>query len=119
MANHNKIGQHGEELALRFLLKKNYSLLEKNWRWGRAEIDLILSLNEILVFVEVKTRNKIQFGLPEAQVTKRKQELILEAAGMYCYNTQHTTEIRFDIIAITLQPSVDILHFEDAFFPTW
>lgn len=119
MANHNRIGQYGEELALNFLLEKNYNLLEKNWRWGRAEIDLIVSQNEILVFVEVKTRNNNKFGLPETQVTNRKQQLILDAAGMYCYKTQHSTEIRFDIIAITLQPCIHIVHFEDAFFPTW
>lgn len=119
MANHNDLGKLGEQIAQKHLKVKNYLILDSNWRWGRGEIDLIAQYKDILVFVEVKTRKKITFGTPEEAVTLKKQELMYELAIEYMYNIQYEAEFRFDIVAITLEPTLDIRHFEDAFFPDW
>ncbi len=119
MAKHNELGIKGEQIAKSFLLKKGYQILETNWRVGKAEVDLITQKNDILVFVEVKTRQNNVFGYPEDSVTDKKEQLLYEAAGFYTREKEYEGEIRFDIIAITIDPTLDIKHFRDAFFPTW
>lgn len=119
MANHNKIGHFGEEIAYNYLLNNDYQILAKNWRWGKAEIDLIAQWNNTLVFVEVKTLTHTQFGYPEQSVHPQKQALLYQAASEYLYQIQHEEEFRFDIISIVLEPQIEIKHFIDAFFPDW
>lgn len=119
MANHNKVGNFGERLAQKYLTDQGYQILGCNWRWGRAEIDCIAQKNEVVIFVEVKTLTHAQFGLPEQQVTAKKQELLYQAATEYLYQIQHEGEFQFDILAIILEPEVQIRHFPDAFFPDW
>lgn len=119
MANHNNIGQIGEEIAEKFLMDQDYKILKRNWRWGHAEVDLIVQKNGILIFVEVKCRERANFGFPEDAVGRKKEKLMYEAATEYMYRTKHEGEIRFDILAITLEPKLKIEHFEDAFFPIW
>lgn len=119
MANHNDVGKLGEQIAKKHLKAKNYSILDSNWRWGKGEIDLIVKEKEILVFVEVKTRKKATFGNPEESVTEKKQQLMYELAVEYMYQIGHEAEFRFDIIAILLDPTINIRHFQDAFFPNW
>lgn len=118
MAKHIQTGEQGEAIALHCLLKKGYAILEKNWRYRRAEVDLIAKDGEILVFVEVKTRTSDHFGRPEAFVTERKKQFLQTAATVYMEQIGHEWEIRFDIIAVLLHPSreAEIQHFEDAFF---
>ena len=62
MSWNNILGKRGEELAVRFLEKKDYQILETNWRYRRAELDIIAKDGEVLVFVEVKTKNNNQYG---------------------------------------------------------
>ena len=119
MAKHNKVGHLGEHLAQKYLLKKGYELLACNWRWGRAEVDCIMRDQEVVVFVEVKTLTNQQFGLPEQGVTAKKQQLLYEAATAYLYELGHEGEFRFDVVAIVLEPQVQLQHFPDAFFPDW
>jgi putative endonuclease len=119
MANHNNIGAIGEEIAEKFLLDANYKILAKNWRWQNLELDLIAKKNGVLVFVEVKCRENRTFGFPEDAVGRKKEERIYQAAAEYMYRINYEEEIRFDIIAITLEPILKIEHFEDAFFPIW
>lgn len=119
MANHNDVGKLGEQIAKKHLEGKGYTILAQNWRWGKGEIDLIAQQNNILVFVEVKTRKKITFGMPEEAVSVKKQSLIYELAVEYMYRIQYETEFRFDVVSIILEPQKDIRHFEDAFFPNW
>jgi putative endonuclease len=119
MAKHNELGQLGEEFAKKHLLQRGYSILEQNWRWGKGELDIIAKQNDILVFLEIKTRTTAQFGYPEESVSQKKQNLMYELAVEYMHQILHETEFRFDVIAITMQPQMEIKHFEDAFFPTW
>ncbi len=121
MAQHNELGKLGEQLAADFLEKKGYVILEKSWRWSRAEIDLIAEQNSVMVFVEVKTRSSVFFGAPEEFFTPKKEKFMSHAAELYCEKAQHDGEIRFDLIAVVILPhqTPSIQHFEDVFFPGW
>jgi len=95
-------GTAGEDIAVKFLLKNQYTILERNFRVGRmGEIDIIARESEYICFVEVKTRSSIFFGLPCEAVNKRKQESIIKLAQVYL--KQHGLKdinIRFDIVEI-------------------
>lgn len=121
MAKHIETGKKGEALAKSFLEKKGYKILELNWRFSRAEVDIIAMQEEVLVFVEVKTRSYDYYGTPDAFVTEKKETLLADAAAAYMEEIDHDWEIRFDIIAILLHSpnNISIEHFEDAFFPGW
>lgn len=112
-------GNYGEQIAVAYLQKKGYQILEQNWFFQKAEVDIICQLEDVLVFVEVKTRTGTQFGLPEQSVGKAKQRALARAADEYIYLHKHTGEIRYDILSVFLQKGKqpDIVHFEDAFFP--
>ena len=83
MAEHNQTGTTGEELAASFLEKKGYSVLEKNWRFGHEEIDILASKDSTLVVAEVKARKSNFFGEPEEFVTRQKQKHLIKAANAY------------------------------------
>lgn len=119
MARHNDIGKAGEQIAYNYLKEKGYQVLEQNWRYRRAEVDLIARHGEVLVFVEVKTRSSQAFGEPEEFVSTQKENLLSSAASAYMEAINHDWEIRFDIIAVLFQSeqSYSIKHIEDAFFP--
>lgn len=119
MAKHIKTGAYGEKVAFQYLLDKGYSIVAQNWRWGKGEIDIIAIFQDVLVFVEVKTRSKSVFGHPEESVSQKKQQLMFELASEYMYRQEFEGEYRFDIIAIVLQPKIQLQHYKDAFFPTW
>lgn len=72
MAQHNLFGQEAESKALSFLTNKSYMLLEKNYRFGKAEIDLLMKDDNILVCVEVKARTKDFFCSSESFIIKKK-----------------------------------------------
>lgn len=113
---HQLSGQKGEDLAAQFLEKKGYQIRERNFRYKRAEIDMIAQRDNILVFVEVKARSSTTFGYPEDFVDKKKAALIISAADYYINDNNWEGMIRFDIISIMLHPQVTIHHFEDAFY---
>ena len=119
MAKHNEIGQLGEQLAAHFLRANGYTVKARNWRWKRAEIDIIAEQEQTLIFVEVKTRSSDQFGTPEMAISKRKERLIAAAATAYMEQTGHEWALRFDIVSVQLRvgEAPEINHFEDAFFP--
>lgn len=118
MAIHNDIGVKGEQLAKEFLLKKGYEILEENWTYNRAEVDLIACIGGTVVFVEVKTRTGTGFGMPEDFVDQAKQKRLAEAAEAWLELMDYNTEIRFDIIAVLIKElSPSIKHIEDAFWP--
>lgn len=119
MANHNDLGTLGESLAQQYLQELGYTIVAQNWHWGKAEVDIIAYDREILVFVEVKTRQQATFGPPELAVTPKKQQLLYELATEYMYQVEHEQEFRFDVIAIVIKPKLNIQHFPDAFFPNW
>ena len=77
MATHNELGAKGETMAVQFLMAKNYQIVAINWRWQKAEVDIIAQINDTLVFVEVKTRSSDTFVKPEEAVHEKKQLLLI------------------------------------------
>ena len=109
MATHNELGSEGELLAVNYLRDKNYTILATNWRWQKAEVDIIAQSNNTLVFVEVKTRSSDTFSKPEEAVNDKKQQLLIDAAEAYCEANEIELELRFDVIAIIHQGSKTIV----------
>lgn len=116
MAEHNDLGNKGEQVACDFLLTKGFSIIGRNYRYRRAEIDIIAKKDKLLVFVEVKSRTNIQFGEPEASVSNKKASLIVAAAENYIIKADWLYDIRFDIISIRWGAQPFITHLEDAFY---
>jgi putative endonuclease len=118
MADHNELGTLGEDLATRFLLREGYTILERNWTFQKAEIDIIAQKEEnSIVFVEVKTRNSAFFGDPQSFVTSAKIKFIVKAANEYLIANELQQEARFDIIAVLKNSKEErIEHFENAFY---
>jgi putative endonuclease len=119
MAIQQEHGQWGEDLACTYLREQGFEILERNWRYKRAEVDIISQENGVLVFTEVKVRSDLGFGRPEEKVGGKKRGLLVEAAMAYMRKIGYEWEIRFDIVAIHGRPgevkSVEL--FRDAFFP--
>lgn len=108
-------GKYGEQLAANFLVQAGYKILERNYRYKRAEVDLIAQKDGLIIFVEVKLRSDKIFGTPEEFVTVQKEENIRQVAEHYIFENDWHYDIRFDIIAIVVKPSVEIEHIKDAF----
>jgi len=102
MREHIVTGKKGEDLAVEYLEKLGFNVLHRNWRYRRSEIDIIASLQNVLHFIEVKTRTSLQFGYPEEGVTRRKIEMLLKAGVAYCYKFPGWKIIQYDVLAITL-----------------
>lgn len=117
MAHHNDLGKLGEDAAVRFLEGAGHVILERNFRCGRAEVDIISSFKNFTVFTEVKLRSSDDFGQPEEFVNSRKKSLIKKAADEYMHLHKLDTQIRFDIISIIMKSgSPVIFHIGDAYF---
>jgi putative endonuclease len=117
MKTSKALGKRGEEQALDYLKKKGYEILATNFRYDRAEVDVIARNRGVLVFVEVKTRRANALGQPEDAVTFRKRDQIRKAAQGYLFK-QHldNEECRFDVLAIEYKRgAAHIRHIEDAF----
>ncbi|MFP4092268.1 MAG: YraN family protein [Cyclobacteriaceae bacterium] len=109
-------GQGGEEAAAHYFSEQGYELLERNYRYGKAEIDLIVRKDKLLVFVEVKTRRNAAYGYPEEFVNRQQQRMIMRAAEQYIFKHNWQGNIRFDILAILTEPEWQIQHLPDAFY---
>jgi len=117
MAEHNELGKLGEELAVKFLRKEGYEILETNWTFQKAEIDIIAQKENILAVVEVKTRSSLEFGLPQDFVKPMKIQLLVKAINEYVVSKDLDFEVRFDIIAVHKEDkSFAIDHLKDAFY---
>jgi len=116
MASHNDLGKLGEEFAKNYLVSKGYSILEKNWRFQKAEVDIIALHDEALIAIEVKTRSSKVFGNPQDFVTIKKRNLLTMAMDHYIQMHDLNVELRFDIIAIYQNNNhLEIEHLENAF----
>jgi putative endonuclease len=116
MGNNKKLGTEGERLAREYLKGKGYEILAQNYRSGKSEIDLVVQKGKTLVFVEVKTRSRTDFGMPEDWVNEHQAEKIIEGAEDYIEDRNWEGDIRFDIISIIIKSVPEIEHFEDAFY---
>ena len=114
MTDKIETGSIGENLAAEFLVRKGFRVVERNYRWRKAEIDLIVQREDWLIFVEVKTRSSDSYGYPESFVHDLQRRLIYDAAEEYIFTSDWQGHIRFDIVSVKPGKIPEIVHFEDA-----
>jgi putative endonuclease len=117
MAAHNELGKLGEDLAVDYLKKNGYTILDTNWIFQKAEIDIIAKIENTLAIIEVKTRSSLEFGLPQDFVNPKKIQLLVKAVDAYVVERNLDIDVRFDIIAVYKEgKSFAIEHLIDAFY---
>lgn len=118
MAVHNDTGREGEEKALQWLRRKDYDIIDRNWRHGHLEIDIIAFKAEYLHFIEVKTRTSRDFGYPEDEVGRRKLRHMIDAGVAWLAAHPGWKKIRYDILSIRLDHTGEDEYFliEDVYF---
>ena len=111
------LGSEGEDLAVRFLQKKGYRIVARNYKTPVGEIDIIARDGDTIVFIEVKTRTDISFGYPFEAVNKRKRQKLKNLALLYLKRQGKESPVRFDVISIFCMDNgkKDIEHIKDAF----
>lgn len=114
-SSNRELGNHGEDLACKFLEKNGYKIIERNKSFSKfCEIDIIAQIKNTLVFVEVKTRKTNSFGSPLEAITKTKYSHIRQGALTYLgENSKKFSNFRIDAIGITLEPNVEIKHLQN------
>ena len=116
MAAHNELGKWGENLAVAFLQGQGYTIIERDWKSGRRDIDIIAKdETDTIVFVEVKTRRNRLFGEPEEAIDYRKMQSLQQAINHYIKFCHLNGNVRFDIISIvgTIGTEPEINHIKD------
>jgi putative endonuclease len=114
-------GQQGEQMAVQFLRHRGYRIAQQNYRCRVGEVDIIAWDGPTLVFIEVKTKGQTTFGAPQAMVDTHKQKKIVHVAMVYVQEQRlQDTNLRFDVVAITLLPgaSPEVTHVPGAFTPS-
>ena len=104
MAKHNLLGTEGELLAAKWLVDKGFVLLHQNWRHSYYEVDIIASFNNVLHFIEVKTRRNKKFGEPEESVNEKKVINLMKAGEEYQYQHPQWKRVQYDVLSISMQP---------------
>lgn len=119
MAEHNELGQTGEEKSVRHLRKQGYEILERNYRCPPAEVDIICRKEDELIFVEVKSRSQNTFEIENWGLSKPQMQRIINSAYDYMAQKNWEGSFRFDIITIafSVEGSYRLQHYPDAFFP--
>ncbi len=116
MATHNDLGILGENLAINYLIKQGYQILERNYRHQKGEVDILAKKNDVLAAVEVKTRTGNYFGDPHEFVKPKKIKLLAATVDHYVTQNDLDVEVRFDIIGIVnTENQFEIEHIENAF----
>ncbi|SHI62584.1 YraN family protein [Pseudozobellia thermophila] len=117
MGKHNEFGKEGEQIAIDFLVGKGYEIVEKNYRFLKAEVDIIAKKEDVLAIVEVRARSNDQI-IPIAEtITPKKIKLLVAAADHYVNENHLEVEVRFDVITILKNKKIfKIEHLESAFY---
>ena len=116
MALHNNLGRLGKNIAKDFLKQKGFIIIALNWRHLHYEIDIVARHQNILVFVEVKTRSTFKYGFPDESIDHKKENRLREAAEIYIEQKDLHNEIRFDIVSIVKNNFEEkVYHITDAF----
>jgi putative endonuclease len=115
-----EFGDEGEEIAVRYLIEKGFEVIERNYRYGKGEIDIIARdpENGDTVFIEVKSKKNLEFGDPVYSVTKNKIRQLKRMAELYLYDKGiDEIDCRFDVVTVLLRGNQKpiIEHFENAF----
>lgn len=111
-------GKAGEELAFEYVLKKGFTIIEKNWRYSRiGEIDIIASDKNTLAFIEVKTRTTDKFGHPAESINQAKMNKIIKLAQIYLSQNEKIKfdEYRFDAVCVILHPRPEVTYLQDIY----
>lgn len=117
MADHNEFGSKAEEMACKYLEKKGYAILERNFFYDKAEVDIIAAKDMFIIGVEVKARSTSFFGNPQEFITKKKIGLLVKAMNEYVLRNDIDKEVRFDIIGIVKSKQDYVIeHVENAFY---
>ncbi|MEP6513370.1 MAG: YraN family protein [Parafilimonas sp.] len=111
-------GNKGEELAVSYLLKHGYAVVERNWRFRYAEVDIIAAKENRLHFFEIKTRTSDKYGKPEESMSHKKMNMLKTAAEEYQYKHPEWKYVQFDVLSITIVNGVPVEYFliEDVYF---
>jgi len=112
------LGRRGEEIAGKYLSRRGYKILERNWRIREGEIDLIAQEKDTLVFIEIKSRISLEYGSGEESVTNLKRLRMIKTAKAYLVYREKENPCRFDVISLTftLQGKLKhINHIKEAF----
>jgi len=117
MADHNEFGKMAEDMAADFLTKNHYKILVRNFRYLKAEVDIIAEFENQIIIVEVKARHTDAFLEPQEAVNKKKIKLLISAANYYIEENNIDKEVRFDIISVlpNQKKTLEIHHIIDAF----
>jgi len=116
LAKHNKLGKDGELIAFMVLQRDGFAILETNWRFQKAEVDIIAQKDGFLIFIEVKTRGSKKFGNPSDSIDKKKISLYKDAVEGYLEQYPSELEVRFDVINIIIgKDETEIEHIPNAF----
>ena len=118
MSRQKIFGKLGEDCAAKFLEAHGYEIVARNFRIRSAEIDIIARVDDVIIFVEVKTRSNTRHGLPAEAVTVRKQRKIIEAAGVFLQDENFADcACRFDVMEVFMRGELveAINHIENAF----
>ncbi|MBP5776217.1 MAG: YraN family protein [Prevotella sp.] len=116
MAAHNELGAWGEEQAAAFLQHKGYDIVERDWKSGHRDLDIIALDGDVVVFVEVKTRRNRLFGEPEEAVDYRKLQNLRQVINYYVKAKHIRRTFRLDVITVVGTPDgapPEITHIED------
>lgn len=117
MAQHNELGKKGEQLAIDYLLENDYAIIERNYRFDKAEVDIIAKKGNALAIIEVKTRSTIDFGNPQDFVKPSQIKRLVKAVDEFVTVNKLDVDVRFDIIAIVKEgKTYNITHLENAFY---
>lgn len=117
MGKHNEFGKEGEEIAVNFLVEKGYRIVYRNFRYLKAEVDIIAEKDDMMVMVEVRARSNDQIIAIADTITKKKIKLLVMAADYFVTEMKLDKEVRFDIIAILKNKKVlKIEHMKSAFY---
>jgi putative endonuclease len=118
MSRQSELGKIGEELAAAFLKKHDHKILEQNYKWEKAEIDIIASKDNHIIFVEVKTRESPYLSDPALMVPMKKWKQIMKAADFYMKEYEGPLTAQFDIVhVVTNKEYTKIDHYDEAFTP--
>lgn len=117
MGKHNEFGRLGEQLATDFLKEKGYQIKSRNYRYLKAEIDIIAQTGNVLAIVEVKSRSSTELQEIAETVNQKKIQLLVAAADQYVVENNLDMEVRFDIVTILKRgEAFEMNHLEDAFY---
>ena len=117
MSTNYQLGRQGEAAAAKFLTTNGYQILERNYRYLKAEVDIIAKKNNSLVAIEIKTRSSDFFGAPETFLKPQQQQRIVGAIDHYVKQNKLDVDVRFDIISILKKGhKLSINHIPNAFY---